>query len=217
MNTQITKENEVQKKPIAHVMLDIETGGTAPGSSIFAIGATIFHTDLTGKGFLAPNFYGTASRASNRQIGLVEDDDTMLWWLVQSEAARNETLLGAQHIKDLLGNFASWYGQVAVYYDVKLWGKGAGFEAFLLGAAYAKMDSKVPWHYRALMDYRTLVELHGSIVSEERKKEIHTKMIPHTAIGDACMQAEIATAILEALAEDGLYGQCSSTSGLGEK
>jgi hypothetical protein len=189
-------------------MVDIETGGITPGSSIFAIGATMFDffPELITLVGINPIFYQNASRKSNIDIGLKEDASTMEWWKRQSKDAQDASLHGVQDITDVLADFAGWYTSIKdAGNDVRLWGKGAGFEAFLLEAAYkAGGWWGVPWHRRELMDYRTLEYLFRPIVPEDEWDALSNTHVAHTALGDAIMQARKAEAILGILSFEGL-------------
>ena len=68
------------------VMLDIETGGTRPGSVIYSIGAVVFDTFYDESNW--PTFYSPINRQSCLGYGMTEDPDTILWWDEQSEEAR---------------------------------------------------------------------------------------------------------------------------------
>jgi len=203
------KEERTNKpKPLINIMVDIESGGVVPGSSIFSIGATMFdfYPELITLVGISPIFYRNASRQSNAEIGLKEDASTMKWWEEKSEAARNETLYGTQHVAQMLRDFHEWYVSIReAGNDVRMWGKGAGFEAKMLEAAYRAVGAyDVPWHYRELMDYRTLEYLFKPIVSEEVWKDLDSTHTKHTALGDAIMQARKAEAIFNVLRHEGM-------------
>ena len=75
----------------SHLMLDLETMGTKSNSAIISIGAVEFNiqTGETGR-----EFYRNISLQSCIDIGLKVDADTIMWWMQQSDAARNSLIGG---------------------------------------------------------------------------------------------------------------------------
>ncbi len=61
-----------------HLMLDLETWGTAPGSALRSIGAVFF--DLDGK--TGETFYRNIDKQSCLDAGLKIDPATVSWWSV---------------------------------------------------------------------------------------------------------------------------------------
>jgi DNA polymerase III epsilon subunit-like protein len=63
-------------------MVDIETLGTKPSSTILSIGAVFFDIET---GELGERFYMNIDPKQDRSI----DPSTVMWWMVQSSEARN--------------------------------------------------------------------------------------------------------------------------------
>lgn len=61
-----------------HVMVDLETLGTKPGSVILSIGAVTF--DLDGSGRDGRTFYQRVNIQSCLDAGMTVDGDTVEWW-----------------------------------------------------------------------------------------------------------------------------------------
>lgn len=163
-----------------HIMIDIETLGTTPGSLILSIGAVCFdergvHHDKA--------IYCTIDRKSCTAAGLTVDLDTVAWWMRQSDDARaaafgTEGLPLAHALEDL----RNWYGMIRAE---RVWCHGATFDVPLLDAAYRATGIEPPWKFWSVRCTRTLYELAG--VEPDRTKGTH-----HNALDDAINQAEAA-------------------------
>lgn len=172
------------------VMLDIETLGTAPGSSIISIGAVAFTLDMDEADwrlFEVP----VITAQSNYAARLSTDDDTMAWWREQEPAARSvyDAALNncGAHLAWALTEFSAWYPK-----DARLWGNGAAFDNVLLRSVYAALDISAPWSHKNDRCYRTARRL---IAFEEPAFQgVH-----HNALADAAHQARHLTRILERL------------------
>lgn len=163
-----------------HIMIDIETLGTAPGSVILSIGAVAFnqqgvHHDKAAHWAIDPK--------SCADVGLTVDPDTVAWWMKQSDAARAAAFPLVTHslnhaLIDLAAEFEMWGGE-------QVWCHGATFDVPLLDAAYRATALKAPWAFWNARCTRTLYELAG--VAPDRTKGTH-----HNALDDAINQAEAA-------------------------
>lgn len=169
-----------------HVMLDLETLGTKPGSVILSIGAVNF-----GPKGIGPKIYIPINQASSEASGLTTDRATLGWWLRQSPEARTvleETRKGGVRLPDALEQFAAFMRQCGS--DVRVWGCGANFDNVLLSHAYSVVGQRLPWKYTNDRCYRTLKNLFPSITIERAGTH-------HNAVDDALSQAEHATRIMQ--------------------
>lgn len=141
-----------------NVMVDLETMGTLPGSSVVAIGAVHF-TDT-----IKSSFYMTISLKSNAEAGLRIDDDTVNWWLSQSIEARSLFRdKNATQLPTALRQFSAWMFNIGKVADILLWGNGATFDNVLLRSAYDAINTKAPWSYRNDMCYRTIKNIYPDV------------------------------------------------------
>lgn len=177
-----------------HVMLDLETMGTAPGCAIVSIGAVAFDSK---KGKLGDTFYRAVSLESCQEFGLKIEGGAVNWWLAQSEAARQALLDPARVTLDVALNDLSayWAEQEATY----VWAHGASFDPPITEMAYravgphldrrhlVKGKAQAPWEFWNARDTRTLFDIAG--VRPSRAKGTH-----HNALDDAINQAEDAIA-----------------------
>ena len=162
-----------------HVMLDLETMGTSPGSAVVQIGAVEFSIYKVGDPLLI-----TISLESCVAAGMRIDPSTVMWWMKQGDAARESLANDAVSIRDGLQSFADWIGQGKVW----ILGDGAAFDNALLASAYRACRMMLPWHYSGDRCFRTMKETFPveRVVSE----------IEHNAAADAVAQAKQMQAIL---------------------
>lgn len=195
-----------------HVMIDLETWGTTPGSDIRSIGACVFDpvTDTIGETFYIAldnptGFWGgkwhtrwTNAPCYYRKYPLTRSKDTEQWWSEQSEeaqAAFNDPV----DLQDGLGLFTIWLNSVCTpdtvppsggHTNLRLWSHGATFDSVLLAAAYVVLGLPVPWHYRAPRDTRTLFDAAGITDHSAWLNRYPGPMgVSHHALDDAICQA----------------------------
>lgn len=163
----------------AHVMLDLETLGNAPGCVILSIGAVLFtETEISTRLSVHIN------AASSQRAGLSMNAETVLWWISQGEAARRALLAeDAVHIIVALRLFTALIAQAGAS-TVRLWSKGPSFDAAILAAAYRAVDLPVPWDFRNERCVRTICELAGVRPSDFAD----AARLRHDALSDALVQ-----------------------------
>lgn len=169
---------------MAHVMIDLETLGTQPGSVILSIGAVLFDPSKPVGECLVKDFYSVVSRQSCEAAKLEVSQDTLDWWEKQSPEARavlTQALDAGQSaaIGDALKALAAFIPDGA-----KVWSNGANFDQPLLDVAYNRCGISLPWKYWNSRCYRTIVALHPN------EKAIRPPTVcAHNALEDAKWQA----------------------------
>lgn len=182
-----------------HVMIDLETLGTRPGSTILSVGVVPFSA-RTGIADPADQLHLIVSRGDNERCGFAEDEATRRWWDEQSWEAR-ETLrhaeeggLAVRDALELLDTFltaclpADARGRLAG----GIWGNGSDFDNALLAEAYRLTGLTQPWPFWQNRCFRTLKGLR--LVPEPVRQGTL-----HNALDDAAHQARWAVAILRRL------------------
>lgn len=163
------------------VMIDIETMGTRPNSPIVALGAVAFDHRACK---LGAQFYRTVDLESSVALGAIIDPGTVMWWLGQSDDARNALTRNARPVNEVLLDFTLWLEDSSVPQDGrKIWAAGIDFDCVMLAEHYRRALLPVPWHFYNQRDYRTVRELFPNIEQAERKGK-------HNALDDAVHQAE---------------------------
>lgn len=181
--------NRFTRNPAVHIMLDIETLGTTPGSIVLSIGATVFDQD-------GPSefdwFYGVLETESQRAFGLTSDAETVKWWNQQSDLVKDETFgrgtTAARPTAQVLDDFAIWLRSQSER-GVTVWANGASFDFAILAAVYRAYGRKVPWKFFTERCYRTLKSLFPQVPRVANP-------MAHDALADAEAQAAHAAKIL---------------------
>jgi exodeoxyribonuclease VIII len=155
------------------IMLDLETLGNKPGSVIVAIGAVKF-----GNGEILDGFYERVDAQSCIDIGLRMDVSTVMWWMIQNDAARKEITQPGEPIAAVLCRYSFWAHDL----DAEVWGNGASFDNVLLSDAYDRANLVRPWEYYNDRCYRTVKNLHPEVPMVRAGTH-------HNALDDAKSQA----------------------------
>ena len=177
-----------------HIMVDLETWGTAPGCDIRSIGAVVFDpvAGTLGDEFYVnvnngvspnarPQFADPAALHADRKYPLYRDASTMEWWSDQSEGAQQRLVTDVVDLKVGLARFADWWANKPD--ECTFWAHGPHFDEAILAACYRATMLSVPWHYRAPRDCRTAFELAGDPC------QIEFEGVEHDALADAKNQA----------------------------
>jgi 3' exoribonuclease, RNase T-like len=166
-----------------HVMIDLETWGTAPGSALRSIGAVTFSP--YGERHEEHTFYSNIDRESCEAVGLSIDPKTADWWSVQSVEAQNRLVEDCRDLREVARDFALWWLQVGGTY---VWSNGANFDEVLWRVACERMRHYAPWKYYNVRDTRTCWHL-----ARLNHKAVKFEGVQHDAIADARHQAKCVT------------------------
>lgn len=160
-----------------HVMIDIETLGLEPGSSITEIGAVDFDADGIGG-----RFHMHIDVESCTEAGLdLGDAETLKWWFKQDDKLLDRLLHG-DPLEEVLLELATWLPDGAY-----IWANSPSFDCAHLERAYGAINEEPPWSYHQRRDYRTLTSLDiGPGAPEMEGQE-------HNALHDAMYQARVAS------------------------
>jgi hypothetical protein len=139
------------------VMIGLETLGTVASAVIMSIGAVRFDLE-TGK--LDENgFYASISIDSNLEVGRQISEDTLIWWMGQSEGARAVFTEPKMPLAVALDSFDEWFGDHRTPDKVRVWSNGADFDIPMLAHAYYVLGKSPPWpHFnsRCARTYKNL-------------------------------------------------------------
>jgi hypothetical protein len=174
-----------------HIMLDLETLGTRPGSVMLSIGAVAFGPDGLGS-----ELHVIISRDDSLSYGLVEDPSTMRWWQDRSPEAR-KTLDCANNrqlsvpLLEALKRFETLCILHGGPKEVRVWGNGADFDQPILSEAWHRSHTNLPtpWRYINSRCYRTLKSMRPHI-------HLLRTGVHHNALDDAKSQASHAILLL---------------------
>lgn len=173
-----------------HVMLDLETWGTSPGSALRSIGAVTF-SPYGHEYFPERTFYANIDRGSCEAVGLKVDPKTVEWWSQQSREAADALAKEQRVLHDAVMAFNEWWRDVDGTY---VWSNGANFDEVLWRSACQAVGRDVPWKYWNVRDTRTCWHL-----ARLNPKTIPRAGIAHDALADARHQALCVTKAYAAL------------------
>jgi exodeoxyribonuclease VIII len=181
---------------LKHIMLDIETWGVTPYSTIIMIGACVFDPYAFLPAEIIEDRFEVAIDPSD-SAGLRTDAATVLWWLdaerdVARSAWRDRPKVS---LRAALDGFSDWlrsHSDSGQCTDVRVWGNGSDFDNALLRQAYEVSSREAPWSFRHNRCFRTLRSL---LTLEEGQYPD----MAHTALADAENQAIRANQIVRKL------------------
>jgi len=184
-------------KQAIHVVVDLETLGTRPGSVILQVGARAFcwHEKLDSY----ENFIITVNKLDSLGFGFTTDKETAKWWSGQSEATKIGVFNGTASVAETLTAFDSYIKRLrreaaSKGKDLLIWGNSNDFDLGLLRAYYQHFGQEIPWDFRKERDFRTVKELFTEPYN--KAKRTVTNHTPHDAFWDAMWEAMILEIIL---------------------
>lgn len=165
------------------LMIDEETAGLPPTGALLSIGACFFDIE---KREIGPTFLRTVNLATAVRDGGTIDASTFIWWLGQSQAARDGVRFSGSDIRTVLQEFADFVDEHSRTQDVRPWGNSSTFDLTILGGAYRRAGMKTPWYFTNERCFRTVRNLYSSVVYDPSEKGDGA----HNALADAVFQAE---------------------------
>jgi exodeoxyribonuclease VIII len=177
---------------LKHIMLDLETLGTSPYSTIIMIGACVFDPCAIVQSAVVTDRFEVAIDPA-QSAGLRMDATTVLWWMDAGRDEARKVWLGKPKVplREALDGFADWLMSHKAS-GVRIWGNGSDFDNALLHQAYEVAQRDAPWSFRHNRCFRTL----RSLLALE---EGHYLGTAHTALADAENQAIRANQIIRKL------------------
>lgn len=169
-----------------HIMLDLETMSISSQAAIISIGAVTFgHPD---KDFPKETFYQAINPIDSQRFGHI-DAGTFVWWMSQSDDARQVFTEECCQLSEALNLFSKFCAQ---FKNVSIWGNGADFDNVVLRNAFHMTGIDAPWSFKNNRCYRTLKGLRPDI-------EFKRCGVAHNSLADAISQAFHAEKILSAI------------------
>lgn len=164
-----------------HVMIDLETLGTAVNAPVVAIGAVEFNPET---GELGKQFYGRIDLEDALRFGRMSGA-TLKWWLSQSDAARKELASGKHSALLVAEKFVAYMEGIGK--NVEPWGNGASFDISILEVWIPRVLNRGgPWEFWNVRDCRTIKAVVNGLVTFEAALE----GTAHKALDDAIYQAK---------------------------
>ena len=163
------------------LMTDLETMGLPPDGAVVSIGACFFDLD---KCEIGPTFKRTINLATVVRDGGTIHPGTVMWWLGQSQQARDSIRFSGEDIRTTLTDFAAFIAEHSRVQDVRVWGNGSDFDITLLNSAYLRAGIKTPWSPFKTRCFRTVRNMYPSIEYNTDEKGDDA----HNALADAMFQ-----------------------------
>lgn len=167
------------------IMLDLECTDSKRTAAIVSIGAVYFDTHKQKLG--AEFYYEISIKGIQEQLdrGRSLSLDTMVWWLAQSDSARNVWQKNDQVKVKLVTALYEFSKFCALSENpVRIWGNGADYDNVVLRDCYETFNIKTPWQYRHNRCYRTIKALHNKAHTQMEREGTH-----HNGLDDAKSQA----------------------------
>lgn len=165
-----------------HLMIDVETLGTRPGSVVWQIGVVAF--DIEMRGNLDQGIELNLNPQEQIDLGFKVDWSTIRWWMEQSreaQAAMPKVGLPLEVALAFVRDYVERWGPVE-----GVWGNGPDFDLTAMTMLFQAADMKVPWAYNAGRDVRTTKEVVNGLGLETVRVK---PLIAHSALSDARAQA----------------------------
>lgn len=161
-----------------HLMIDLETLDTKPGSVVLSIGAVIFTRNrIIGKCYCVLTIFPQLMK------GRTISEDTVNFWKDQSGKAQD--LGQAFHPESNLGELNYFIQENGGDLDkLKVWGKGPHFDMSISESLLRDFDMDVLWKFWNVRDVRTFIDY----VPNKKPKD---QGVAHNALDDAIYQARI--------------------------
>ena len=178
-------------KKIVHVMVDLETMGTAPDAMVLSIGACTFHPVQS---LPSQNFYATINpKTSSGKMEI----DTVKFWLDQAASDVKPPINGTTPEYQVVGSFLDWLQDKTPPNGGEpiIWANGTDFDIPKLDRLLQFKRYDRAWKYSSVRDCRTIFKLFGEYGIKP------PKLNAHHALGDAVWQAEYLTSIINNLSK----------------
>lgn len=177
-------------------MLDLETLSLGERAVVTAIGAVVFDLEAVHYGELI-----LPTVQPQIRLGRTVRWDTIVWWLEQEDAARQEVAVkdhDRMSVEKALQNLTSLYRNSEA---VEVWGNGSNFDVSIMDTLYADFLQAPPWTYKQVRDLRTLASMVPEADSLMPAKD-EGAGVKHSAIDDAYRQALWANRLMKELKHD---------------
>lgn len=165
------------------LMLDTETMGMPPDGALLSIGAVFFDLQTC---TLGPTFNQAINLATAVRGGGTLTPSAIIWWLGQSQEARDAVRFSAFDIRTVLSDFSTFIAEHSSHKAVRPWGNSSSFDLTLVGAAYKRSAIAQPWHFTNERCFRTVRNMYPLVEYNPDDKGAGA----HNALADAVFQAE---------------------------
>lgn len=181
-----------QKKPIVHIMVDLETFGVVASSAILSIGACTFDLDCH---IPQQTFYRVLDI---EKMNGTFDPSTIKFWLEQAFKGNMPPLDGTHSWHEAIKDFCDWVDTVSDGAEPIIWANGSDFDLPKLDFLVLHLHggtTKRHWKHNSVRDCRTIFKLFGDYGIKPADEKTHN------AIEDAVWQAKYLVSIIKNVSE----------------
>ena len=159
-----------------HLMVDLETLGVSPRSTVLSLGAV--HFDPYGQDVF-DTLYFKLDLDDQDKLKREIDSNTLDWWSKQDPRIMEEafSIENRLSLQDALNQFHKFAWGCDCF-----WSHGSTFDLVILEDIYRQLNKSLPWSYWQLRDTRTLFDIGFD--------HAMTKDNKHDALQDALRQAK---------------------------
>jgi exodeoxyribonuclease VIII len=160
------------------IMIDIETLGVTPDSTIIQIAAVRFSLEDAS---INDEFSVNISPASCKALGLITDKKTIEFWKNQPTEVIRSVMSNQTNIENALtqlNNFIGGYDK-----NNEIWANGTVFDISMLEWSYRRSGIECPWRYFQIRDVRTIFS-----VAKFDWRNFPRIGMQHNALGDCHTQ-----------------------------
>lgn len=165
------------------LMIDLETMGLPPTGAIIGLGACFFDVQ---KEEIGPTFYRAVNLATAMKAGMTVDASTVMWWMGQSQEARDAVRFSAYDLATVLDEFTAFIEEHSRVEDVRPWGNSSTFDLTIVSTACRLTGRKQPWYFTNERDFRTVRNMYPQVEYNPDDKGTEA----HNAKADAIFQAK---------------------------
>jgi hypothetical protein len=169
-----------------HVMIDIETLGTDPGSVIASVGLVRFDPQAgvqSAEELLKSSLKVVIDIEESIADGFTVSGSTIKWWFNQSREAQKSTFGGKEQLLPTVA-----LREIISFFNLsdKVWGNGANFDIVLLESYFRHYQFALPWKYNKVRCHRTVVNMHCI----DMGYPIPVNALPHDPVADCIAQVQ---------------------------
>jgi hypothetical protein len=167
----------------SNAMIDVECFAMEEDAALVGLGAVFFDIETC---TLGPTFSGQIHLATSVALGGKLEASTILWWLGQSEAVRNQVRFGSRDVRLVLTDFCEWMREHSDPKTVLAWGNSDAFDLSKVEKHLKWLGLDTPWYWTNRRCFRTTRNQYKQVEYDPSQKNGEA----HDPLVDAVFQAE---------------------------
>lgn len=164
-------------------MIDVESFAMEEDAALVGLGVVFFDLQTC---TLGPTFSGQIHLATSVALGGKMDPSTIIWWLGQSEAVRNQVRFGGRDVRLVMTEFCEWMREHSDPTAVRVYGNSDAFDIGKVEKHLKWLGLETPWFWTNRRCFRTTRNLYPQVEYDPSQKNGEA----HDPLVDAVFQAE---------------------------